>query len=64
MPHQRARCGQGWFRTGADPAPAGLGYAANLLAALLAVASHGWPALVSSMSDELFNRLKRWQAVR
>jgi hypothetical protein len=40
------------------------GEAAELLHALLAVPSDGWPALAAAMSDELFDRLKRWHAVR
>lgn len=39
--------------------------AAELLHALLAVpSSEGWPALAAAMSDELFERLKRWHAAR
>jgi hypothetical protein len=37
---------------------------AELLAALLGVPSEGWPALAAAMSDELFDRLKRWHAAR
>jgi hypothetical protein len=35
-----------------------------LLYALLAVQSEGWHALAAAMSDELFDRLKRWHAPR
>jgi hypothetical protein len=38
--------------------------AAELLYALLAVQSEGWHALATAMSDELFDRLKRWHAPR
>ena len=36
----------------------------KLLSALLAVQSEGWHALAAAMSDELFDRLKRWHAPR
>ena len=34
----------------------------ELLCALLAVPSEGWHALAAAMSQELFDRLKRWHA--
>jgi hypothetical protein len=40
------------------------GEAAELLYALLAVQSEGWHALAAAMSQELFDRLKRWHAAR
>ena len=40
------------------------GEAAELLDALLAVPSEEWSALAEAMSQELFDRLKRWRAVR
>jgi hypothetical protein len=40
------------------------GEAAELLHALLSVSSDGWPALAAAMSDDLFDRLKRWHAPR
>jgi hypothetical protein len=40
------------------------GEEAELLSALLAVPSEGWHALAAAMSEELFDRLKRWQAAR
>jgi hypothetical protein len=40
------------------------GESAELLCALLAVQSDGWHALAEAMSDELFDRLKRWHAPR
>jgi hypothetical protein len=38
--------------------------AAELLGALLAVQSEGWHSLAAAMSQELFDRLKRWRTVR
>jgi hypothetical protein len=38
--------------------------AAELLSALLSVTSEGWYPLAAAMSQELFDRLKRWHAAR
>jgi hypothetical protein len=49
----------------APVAPAArLDEAAELLGALLAVPSEGWHALAGAMSQQLFDRLKRWRAGR
>jgi hypothetical protein len=40
------------------------GEAARLLDELFAVTSEGWQALAAAMSQELFDRLKRWHASR
>jgi hypothetical protein len=41
-----------------------IGEDAELLSALLAVQSEAWHALAAAMSEELFERVKRWRATR
>ena len=54
-----------WKRASEPVAPAERpSESAELLDALLGVQSEGRQALAAAMSDELFNRLKRWHAPR